>query len=149
MEDYYIEPVEIGILKGKLRDPIRADKPHQTIATDDIGAFVALAFERPEEFLGLELEIAGSELTNLEAAAVFSRVLGKPVRFQRLPLPLVRLVLGKEFYQMFRWFNEAGFQADIVGLRRRYPEVHLQTLEEWLRREGWHKRARRVRPPKG
>jgi len=62
---------------------------------------------------------------------------------------MVRVVLGKEFYQMFRWFNKEGFKADIAELRRRYPEVHLQTLEEWLRREGWHKRARRVRPPKG
>ena len=149
MENYYVDQVEIGILKGKLLDPIRADKPYQTIAADDIGAFVALAFERPQEFIGLELEIAGSELTNLQAAEVLSRVLGKPVRFRKLPMPIVRLVLGREFYQMFRWFNEAGFQANIPELRRRYPEVHLQTLEEWLRNEGWHKRAKRVRPPKG
>src|SRR6516162_855012 len=44
MEDYYVDQVEIGILKGKLADPIRGDKPYQTIAVDDIGAFVALAF---------------------------------------------------------------------------------------------------------
>jgi uncharacterized protein YbjT (DUF2867 family) len=148
MEAYYIDQVEIGILKGKLADPIRGDKPYQTIATDDIGAFAALAFERPAEFIGKQLEIAGSELTNLEAAEVFSRVLGKRVKFQKLPLPLVRLVLGSEFYVMFRWFNEAGFKADIPALRSRYPEVHLHTLEEWLRAEGWHKRAKRVRAPK-
>ena len=148
METYHILEVEVGILKGKLADPIRGDKPYQTIATDDIGAFVALAFERPKDFLALELEIAGSELTNLEAAKVFSRVLGKVVKFRRLPLPLVRLILGKEFYAMFRWFNEAGYQADIAGLERRYPEIHLHTLEEWLREEGWHKRALRFRAPK-
>ena len=148
METYYIDQVEIGILKGKLADPIRADKAYQTIATDDIGAFVALAFERPTDFIGKELEIAGSELTNREAAKVFSRVLGKPVKFKKLPLPLVRLILGKEFYLMFRWFNEAGFQANIPGLRRAYPEIHLHTLEDWLREEGWHKHAKRVRAPK-
>jgi uncharacterized protein YbjT (DUF2867 family) len=148
MENYYIDQVEIGILKGKLMDPIRADKPYQTIASEDIGGFVALAFERPKEFIGMELEIAGSELTNLEAAQVFSRVLGKPVRFRKLPMPMVRLVLGKEFYQMFRWFNQAGFKANISELRRKYPEVRLRTLEEWLRAEGWHKRARRLKPPK-
>jgi uncharacterized protein YbjT (DUF2867 family) len=148
METYHILEVEVGILKGKLVDPIRADKPYQTIATDDIGAFVALAFERPKDFIGLELEIAGSELTNLETAQVFSRVMGKPVKFRRLPLHLVRLVLGKEFYTMFRWFNDAGYQADIAGLRRCYPEVHLHTLEEWLREEGWNRRALRFRPPK-
>jgi len=147
MENYYIDKVEIAILKGKLVDPISADKPYQTIAADDIGAFVALAFDRPGEFIGAELEIAGSELSNREAAGVFSRVLGRAVRFQRLPLPIVRVALGKEFYQMFRWFNNAGFNANIAELRRRYPEVHLHTLEEWLRAEGWHKRARRVTAP--
>jgi uncharacterized protein YbjT (DUF2867 family) len=149
MENYYIDQVEMGILKGKLIDPIRADQPYQTIAADDIGAFVALAFRRPQDFIGLELEIAGSELTNPQAAEVFSRVLGKPVKFQKLPMPLVRLVLGKEFYQMFRWFNNAGFKANIGELRRQYPDVPLQTLEQWLYNEGWHKRARRLVRPKG
>ena len=148
MDNYYVDQVEIGILKGKLIDPVRGDKPYQTIAADDIGAFAALAFERPKEFIGAEIEIAGSELTNRQAAEVFSRVLGKKVKFQKLPLPVVRLFLGKEFHQMFAWFNEAGFKADIDGLRRRYPEVHLRSLEEWLRDEGWHKRARHVRAPK-
>jgi uncharacterized protein YbjT (DUF2867 family) len=149
METYHVLEVEVGILKGKLADPIRGDKPYQTIATDDIGAFAALAFERPNEFIGLELEIAGSELTNLEAAKVFTRVMGKPVKFQKLPMPIVRLVLGREFYQMFHWFNDAGYKADIAGLRRRYPEIHLHTLEEWLREEGWNRRALRFRAPKG
>jgi uncharacterized protein YbjT (DUF2867 family) len=148
METYHILEVEVGILKGKLMDPVRADKPYQTIATDDIGAFAALAFERPKDFIGLELEIAGSELTNIEAAKVFSRVMGKPVKFKRLPMPLVRVLLGKEFYQMFHWFNQAGYKADIAGLRRQYPEIHLHTLEEWLREDGWDKRALRFRAPK-
>src|SRR5713101_4936288 len=148
MENYYIDQVEIGILKGKLMDPIRGDKPYQTIATDDIGAFAALAFERPQEFVGMELEIAGSELTNLEAAQVFGRVMGRRVKFRKLPMPIVRLFLGKEFYEMFRWFNEAGYKADIVELRRRYPEIHLHTLEDWLREEGWNRRGLRFRAPK-
>ena len=148
METYHILEVEVGILKGKLADPVRADKPYQTIATDDIGAFAALAFEQPREFIGLELEIAGSELTNLEAAKVFSRVMGKPVKFRKLPMPIVRLFLGKEFYLMIRWFNESGYKADIPGLRGKYPEVHLHTLEEWLREEGWNRRALRFRAPK-
>ena len=77
MDNYYIGEAEIALLKGKLMDPIRADKPYQTIATEDIGAFGALTFSCPRDFVGLELEIAGSELTNLQAAQDFSRVLGK------------------------------------------------------------------------
>jgi len=149
MENYYVDQVEIGILKGKLMDPIRGNKLYQTIAADDIGAFAALAFSRPRDFIGAEIEIGGSELTNIDAAQVFSRVLGKQVKFQKLPMLMVRLVLGKEFYQMFRWFNDSGFKADIPGLKRRYPEVRLRSLEEWLRDEGWHKRGRHVVAPKG
>jgi|SRR5215467_7014629 len=156
MENYYLEQTEIGaptflpqirILQGTFVDAVRADKPYQTIAVDDIGAFVALAFDRPEEFIGQALEIAGSELTNSQAAAVFSRVLGKPVVFEELPLPVVQSVLGEEFYQMYRWFNGEGFKANIAELRRRYPEVHLHTLEEWVRNEGWQKYAKRVQAP--
>ena len=148
METYHILEVEVGLLKGKLTDPIRGDKPYQTIATDDIGGFVALAFERPKEFMRVELEIAGSELTNIEAAKVFSRVLNRPVKFQKLPMPIVRLFLGKEFYEMFHWFNTKGFQANIPELRRKYPEVRLHSLEDWLREDGWGKRGLRFRTPK-
>jgi uncharacterized protein YbjT (DUF2867 family) len=148
METYHILEVEVGLLKGKLADPIQGDKPYQTIATDDIGAFAALAFERPKEFIGMELEIAGSELTNFEAAKVFSRVLNRPVKFKKLPMPIVKLFLGKEFYEMFHWFNTKGYQANIPELRRRYPEVHLHSLEEWLREDGWDRRGLRFRAPK-
>jgi hypothetical protein len=48
IENYYIPAVEKGLLQGRLLDPVKADKPYQTIASDDIGKFVALAFERPE-----------------------------------------------------------------------------------------------------
>jgi uncharacterized protein YbjT (DUF2867 family) len=142
MENYYVDQVEIGILQGKLYDPVRADKPYQTIASDDIGGFVALAFERPKDFMSLELEIAGSELTNLQAAEVFSKVLGRPVEFQEIPIPP-----SKEFEQMFHWFNEKGFNANIAQLHKQYSEVRLRPLEQWLYDEGWHKRARRLSPP--
>jgi len=137
MENYYIPSVEKALLKGRLVDPIRAGVPYQTIATDDIGKFAALAFDQPGRFIGDAVEIAGSELTNQAAAEVFSQVLDRPVRFRRLPMPVVRVVLGREFYQMFRWFNQGGFQADVAGLRRDYPQLRLWALEDWLREEGW------------
>jgi uncharacterized protein YbjT (DUF2867 family) len=142
MENYYVDQVEIGILQGKLFDPVHGDKPYQTIASDDIGGFVALAFERPKDFMGLELEIAGSELTNRQAAEVFGKVLGRPVEFQEVPIPPVN-----EFQEMFDWFNEKGFNANIAQLHKKYPDVRLRTLEQWLYDEGWHKRARRLSVP--
>jgi hypothetical protein len=108
-----------------------------------------VAFDRPKDFIGIELEIAGSELTNIEAAKVFSLVLNRPVHFKKLPMSIVRLFLGKEFHQMFRWFNRNGYQANISELRRKYPEIRLHTLEEWLREDGWDKRGLRFSSPKG
>jgi uncharacterized protein YbjT (DUF2867 family) len=149
METYYLPAVEKGLLAGKLLDPIRGDKRYQLIAVDDIGEWAALAFARPSAFIGRALEIAGDELTNPETAAVFSRVLKRPVRFRKLPLFVTRIALGREFHQMFKWFNDEGYRADLAGLRREYPEVAITSLEQWLAREGWgSKGLRYARHPK-
>ncbi len=47
------------------------------------------------------------------------------MKFRKLPLPLVRAVLGKEFYLMFRWFNEARFQRTSPGFATFYPATRL------------------------
>src|SRR6516162_3355197 len=148
MEIYHMLELEVGLLIGRFLDPVRHDKPYQSIATDDIGAFVALAFDRPKEFIGMELEIAGSELTPRQTADTFSRVMGKPVKYGRLPMLAARILLGKDFHAMFRWLNRDGFQANIPELRRKYPEIHLHSLEEWLREDGWDQRGLRFRAPK-
>ena len=142
MENFFIPQLEKQILKGRLFNPVRASRPLQTIASDDIGKFISLALAQPDRFIGLELEIAGSELNSPETAEVFSRVLGRRVKAHHLPLPVVRLSMGKEWYQMFTWLNKSGFQADIPALRRDYPEVPLTSLEEWLRREGWEEKRK-------
>ena len=148
LEIYHMLELELGLLIGRLLDPVRHDKPYQSIATDDIGAFVALAFDRPKEFIGMELEIAGSELTPRQTANVFSRVMGKRVKYGKLLMLAARILLGRDFHAMFRWLNRDGFQANIPELRRKYPEIHLHSLEEWLREDGWDKRGLRFRAPK-
>jgi len=148
LEIYHMLELELGLLIGRLLDPVRHDKPYQSIATDDIGAFVALAFDRPKEFIGMELEIAGSELTPRQTADVFSRVMGKRVKYGKLPMLAARILLGRDFHAMFRWLNRDGFQANIPELRSKYPEIHLHSLEEWLREDGWDKRGLRFRAPK-
>lgn len=144
MENYYIPEVEVALLKGSLLDPVRGDKPFQLIAVDDIGAFAALAFARPEEFIGQEVDLAGAELTNPEAAAIFARVMDRPIAFKKIPPLVIRLFMA-EMRPMFTWFNEGGFKADVAGVRSRYPQIRWKGLEDWLLHEGWDKRARAVR----
>lgn len=75
-------------------------------------------------------------MTMPHAAEVFSRVLGRPVRFVEMPIEQVRS-FSEDLALMFQWFNEKGFQADIRALRFLHPQ--LMTLETWLRKTGWSK----------
>jgi hypothetical protein len=36
---------------------------------------------------------------------------------------------------MFEWFNRVGYQADIAGLRKLYPQLAM--LETYLYKAGW------------
>jgi uncharacterized protein YbjT (DUF2867 family) len=140
MENFEAPPLRKAIRAGLLIFPMRSDKALQMIAVDDIAAFAALALENPKQYIGATLELAGDELTMPQAAAVFSRVLGRRVGFVRLPLLLARIFMPQEMVRMFNWFNEKGFHAKIPTLRARYPE--LTTLEAWLRRSGWDQAKR-------
>ncbi|GAA4206682.1 NmrA/HSCARG family protein [Actinocatenispora rupis] len=112
---------------------IPPDSTVQLIAADDIGAFAALAFTRPDEYLGIELEIAGDELTGARLTAALRTALGRDFRTDPIPTP-VRVGAGTSF---------GGWQADIPALRRRYPG--LMTLDTWLERGG-RDQLRAIRP---
>src|SRR5215467_687628 len=74
MENYFIPQLEKQLVKGRLFNPVRASRPLQTIASDDIGKFISLAFAQPNRFIGMELELAGSELNSPQTAKVFSQI---------------------------------------------------------------------------
>ena len=113
---------------------LQPDKTLQIIAVDDIGAFVAIAFDRPQEFLGKTIELAGDELTEPQIAATFSLVLGRPVVVAK-PQMAEGQAPAPELIAMFQFFNAQGYDADIPALRKLYPS--LTTLERWVRTNGW------------
>ena len=129
------------ILEGRLELAIAADRKLQLIAVDDIAHFTAMAFDRPGDFIGAEFDLAGDELTMLEMAATFSRVMGRPVRFAGGEEGLAGLrAFNPELAQIFEWFNKSRFDAFIPALRALHPG--LLTFEAHLRRAGWEgKRA--------
>jgi hypothetical protein len=90
------------------------------IATEDIGHFVADAFDSPETFIGHQLEIAGDAITFPRVAEIYERITGIRTRFETLPIK------GR----MFEWFAESGYQADIDALRHQHPA--MLTVEEFL-----------------
>jgi uncharacterized protein YbjT (DUF2867 family) len=105
------------------------------IATRDIGAFAALAFDQPQRFLGQHIEIAGDALTGPAIAATFSRACGLPARFRQLPIQQLR-AFDEEVAKMFQWLNTHAMDGiDLAALRADHPG--LMTLQTWVRKTGW------------
>lgn len=124
-----------AIRGGVLAQPLDPEKPLQQVAVDDIGAFAALAFADPAAWGGRAVDLAGDELTMPRAAEVFARALGRPVRYERIPLDRFRQAAGAETAALFAWFDDVGYAADIPALRAAYPP--LATLERYLHDAGW------------
>lgn len=131
MENFntWFKPVETD---GKLalNMAIKADSKLQMISTEDIGAFAAIVFDNPEEYIGKEIEIAGDELTLKEIAEKFTKALGKEVGYNEVPVDVVRSG-SSEMADMFQWFIDKGYEADIDNLKNIYPK--MTTLEQWLK----------------
>jgi len=119
-----------GIDSGTIMLPLSAKTRLQMIAVDDIGAFVALAFEHPGHWHNQALDLAGDELSMTELAEAFSRVSGREVRYQQVGWDQFEQQAGREMTVMYRWFEEKGYDVDIAGVRQHYPG--LTTFNRWL-----------------
>ena len=108
------------------------------IAVDDIGNFAAAAFEKPGHWSGQALDIAGDELSMGEIATALGRAAGRDVRYQQVPFEQFKAKAGEEMTTMWRWFEEVGYNVDVVSLREQYP--FLTGFDRWLN-EHWHATA--------
>jgi uncharacterized protein YbjT (DUF2867 family) len=129
------ETMRATILDGTLPQPLDPDKPFQQVAVEDVGAFAAIAFERPDEWIGREVDLTGDEQTMPEVAKTFGRVTGTEIVYHQVPWDQFEEQMGEEYAVMYRWFNDVGYEADVAALQREYPE--LTTLERYLRGHGW------------
>ncbi|MEX0958356.1 MAG: NmrA/HSCARG family protein [Burkholderiales bacterium] len=118
-----------------LRLPLQEQTTLGMIAVCDIGAFAALAFAAPRDFVGRSVEIGGDSRTMPEVARLMEAQCGKPVRFEELPIEAIR-AFSEDLAVMFEWFNRAGQKPDVTALRKLHPG--LLDVAAWLRASGWH-----------
>jgi uncharacterized protein YbjT (DUF2867 family) len=123
------------ILSGTLTLPLDPEVNFQQIAVDDVGGIAAMAFEHRDDWLGREVDIASDEGPISEVVETFARVIGRPVAYHQVPWDEYRKAAGEEYHDMFRWFQDVGYDADIPPLRKEYPQ--LTSFEQYLRRAGW------------
>jgi len=119
--------------EGILMMPMRADKKLAMVALRDIGEFGAAAFMRPNDFLGQAIDLAGDELTMPDVAAHLSKVTGRSIQFQGLPLEQAEAAMGHDLATMFRWFNEVGYQINVAALKQTFG-IPLTTLKRGFKR---------------
>jgi uncharacterized protein YbjT (DUF2867 family) len=120
-----------GIDYGAIMLPLSPQTRLQMVAVDDIGAFVALAFEHPGHWHNRAFELAGDELSMAELAEAFTRTSGREVRYQQVPWDQFEQQAGHELTVMYRWFEEKGYEVDIAAVRQHYPQ--LTSFNHWLK----------------
>lgn len=124
-----------SILKGTLVQPLKPETKLQQVSVNDIGAFTAMAFTQPSEWIGRAVDLAGDEMTMTETAATFSRIIDRPVNYIQLPWEQFQQFAGEELTMMYQWFDRVGYSADITARRKDYP--NLTTLEQYLKNNNW------------
>jgi uncharacterized protein YbjT (DUF2867 family) len=132
------EFMKTWILQGVWSMSLPPERSMQMIAAEDIGAFVALAFVQPADFVGRSLDIAGDELTMLEVAETLGRIIGRGVTFNELSLEQTR-GFDPNLATLCEWMRAHDFGANIAALRALIPD--LLTLEAWLATSGWSQPA--------
>ncbi len=105
-------------------------QPLQMIASSDIGAFAAIVFESPDQYMGKSLEIAGDDVSEDLLAEALSESKGKSIE---LIVP-DGTGMTEDMMLMFTWFREHGYSADLGELRKIHPS--LMDFRSWLKVSG-------------
>lgn len=124
-------PFVIPVLAGALNPTLGL----HLITVNDIGWFVAEAFDNPQKYLGQTVDIAGDCLTVAQMKHIYQKVTGKPPFNFKIPLWLFKMVYPAVAKQ-FLWNNENGWQLDIEHVRQAHPgligfESFLRTSGKW------------------
>jgi uncharacterized protein YbjT (DUF2867 family) len=125
-----------GLRQGSHAFAMPPKRVLQLIALADIGAFVAALVERREAVFGKRFDIAGDELSGEEQAKILARAIGRPIDYQEIPIAAARQQ-SEDAALMFEWFDRIGYDADIAGLRRDFPEVGWHSFADWAREFDW------------
>jgi len=134
MENFFMMKEQID--NNKFMNAILPDIPLQMVAANDIGRFVALAFESPDRYIGETIELAGDSVTYAKVAELFSKEIGKDVSYTPISLDDFRNAMGDEYAKMIDWFNTVGYEVNIDELESE-NDIKLVKLDEWIPTSGW------------
>lgn len=107
------------------------------IAAEDIGKCVYGIFKNRAEWIGKNVGVAGEHLTGEEMAAAFTRALGEPVLYNKIPASVYRsfgFPGADDLGNMFQVYDEFAEQMnnlrDVKVSKQLNPA--LQNFDQWL-----------------
>ncbi len=132
MENFLKGDLPEQILNGTLALALDPQTRLQMCAVDDIGRLVAQVFGDRNAYLARTLPLAGDELTGQQAAAVFGRVMDRPIDYVELPIEVMRQ-FSQEMATMFEWYDSVGHSVVLADIALATPT----DFEAWLRSTDW------------
>jgi len=132
MDTFGVPAMQRGMFLGMFRANVGGAHRVQFVATHDIGWFAARALEQPARYAGRVIPLAGDELSVGDIIRTFKAVTGRKPWVAPIPAFVAKMMMPKEFADMFRWIREKGFNADIAQVRQEYPQV--LTFSGWLKK---------------
>lgn len=126
-----------GLRRGVFSTPLTPGKRLDQVAAADIAGMAVYAIEHPELMIGRRVDIASDSVTGTAAAAILSRLIGRDIPYEQLPIDVVRRFAGDEFVAMWESFESTENFLDIASLHAAYPEVGWHSYEQWARSIDW------------
>lgn len=129
-----------GLKQGSMPGLLKKGRKAQMISTYDIGWFVVNCFDKPSEWIGKRLEIAGDEHTAEEQCEVIARLRGEEGHWKVSTPPdwVFKLFIPKAVGTLKRFLDEQGSKVDIGACRAIHPG--LMTFEAWCKYKGIDKK---------
>ncbi|MCA0933636.1 NmrA/HSCARG family protein [Lutimonas saemankumensis] len=132
MENLLNQEVLKRLKKGKLVLPLNKNTIQQLISTEDIGKVAARIITTISKYKGQTLNLVTDQKSAMEQAEAISKVLNKPVTYQKLPGIFTYLFMGKDLFKMFSYMNKNNFivMKDIDAFKKEFKE--LGDFEYWV-----------------
>jgi uncharacterized protein YbjT (DUF2867 family) len=116
---------------GEIALPLSPKRKLQLLSEHDFAMLCSIAFSSFHRFLGKTIELASSERSMLDIAALMTTLTDHPVRYRQIGYAEFEGSASKSERQLFEWLETEGFHADISFLRKELGDP--QSLTDYLR----------------
>jgi uncharacterized protein YbjT (DUF2867 family) len=125
-----LAPSPSDLAGGWTNMELPADRAVQRIALANLAAFATMVLEERDRFLGKRLDLASDAVSRALATEILGPAAPRPIDDAPV-VPLRVREMRADVTRMVEWLNSTGFNADIAGLKRHYPQIGWLSFRAW------------------